>query len=448
MNLRRHYRPALAVAAVACALGIAARVLPTRADEGQHGLSLHKPTASGSWCGAGCDSVITDWSLNAYHVIKAADGYADPMAASRSLAMMHVAMHDAVNAVQNRYQAYAFVKLSSAPNADPAVAAIVAAHDVLAGLYPQPGAQALLKIQLEISLFDAGVGPAVEQGTELGKAAAVAMLAKRSNDGSNRKETYVLRKEPGQYQFTPPFDFAAAPHWQKVTPFALNTPGQFRSDPPPALSSEAYRRDYDEVKRLGRKHSSARTPEETHYAAFWYEFSDIGWNRVARVVSTRAHQDLWDRARTFAWLNMALADSYIAGWDSKYLYNAWRPVTAIQRGAEDGNPHTAPDPNFETLLVTPPVPDMPSTHSVLGMAGATVLAHAFGADKLPFSFASRSAAAENPVRSFASFSQAARENAESRIRAGLHFRFATRAGLEMGKHIGEHVTHTALKRRP
>jgi len=275
MNLRRHYRPALAVTAVTCALGIGARVLPTRADEGQHGSSFQKPSASGSWCGSGCDSVITDWSLNAYHVIKAADGYADPMAASRSLAMMHVAMHDAVNAVQNRYQAYAFVKLSSAPNADPAVAAIVAAHDVLAGLYPQPGAQALLKTQLEISLFDAGVGPAVEQGTELGKAAAVGMLAKRSNDGSNRKETYVSRKEPGQYQFTPPFDFAAAPHWQKVTPFALNTPGQFRSDPPPALSSEAYRRDYDEVKRLGRKHSSARTPEETHYAAFWYEFSDM-----------------------------------------------------------------------------------------------------------------------------------------------------------------------------
>jgi hypothetical protein len=279
----------------------------------------------------------------------------------------------------------------------------------------------------------------------VGKAAAAAVLAKRKADGSAVKETYVLRTEPGQYRYTPPFDFAAAPHWRQVTPFALTHAAQFRSVAAPPLTSEAYRKDFDEVKRVGGKIASARSQDETHYAAFWYEFSDIGWNRIARVVSGRKQQDLWDRARTFALLNMALADSYIAGWDSKYHYNAWRPVTAIHLAESDGNPHTAPDARFETLLPTPPVPDMPSTHSVLGMAAASVLAHAFG-DQVAFSFASPSALPGNPVRSFRSFSEAALENADSRVKAGLHFRYATTAGLEMGRRIGDHVTHHALPR--
>jgi hypothetical protein len=202
------------------------------------------------------------------------------------------------------------------------------------------------------------------------------------------------------------------------------------------------------VKRTGGNASQFRSSDETHYAAFWYEFSDVGWNRVARVISADLKQDLWDRARTFALLNMAMADAYIAGWDSKYHYNAWRPVTAIQLAASDGNPKTTPDRSFETLLVTPPVPDQPSTHSALGMAAATVLASAFGRDEVAFSFASPSAMPQNPIRSFRSLRAAARENAESRIKAGLHFRFATDAGIELGQKIGDHVRKTALQRLP
>ena len=164
-----------------------------------------------------------------------------------------------------------------------------------------------------------------------------------------------------------------------------------------------------------------------------------------RVVSGRVKQDLWDRARTFALLNIAMADAYIAGWDSKFHYNFWRPVTAIRMAAQDGNSHTAPDAAFETLLPTPPVPDMPSTHSALGMAAAVVLADAFG-DDVRFSFASSSAMPANPVRSFASFTGAAYENADSRVKAGLHFRFATEAGLELGRQIGDYAVRNALTR--
>jgi len=415
---------------------------------GEPNEATHRPL-SATWCADRCDAVITDWSLAAFQVIKAADGYQDPMAASRSLAMMHVAMHDAANAVRPRYRRYALAAPpSSGSKADAAVAAATAAHDVLAALYPRPQATALLKAELAKTLLEAGVGPAIEAGTHLGKAAAAAVLAKRANDGSAGKETYVEGTEPGRYRFTPPFNFAAAPHWRQVTPFALTSASQFRTAPPPALTNAQYRRDFDEVKRVGGKAAGdARSVDEMHYAAFWYEFSDIGWNRIARAVSGRVKQNLWERARTFALLNMAMADAYIAGWDSKYHHNAWRPVTAIHLAAQDGNPHTAPDVSFATLLPTPPVPDMPSTHAALGMAAATVLAQSFGGDHVPFSFASRTAIPTNPVRSFRSFSEAARENADSRVKAGLHFRFATDAGLEMGRRIGQHVIRNALPRQ-
>jgi PAP2 superfamily len=398
------------------------------------------------WCADRCGNVITDWSLTAFQVVKAADGYADPMAASRSLAMMHVAMHDAANAARPRYQRYA---LTNAPagsrQADAAVAAAQAAHDVLVALYPQAAATTVAKVQLERTMLEAGIGASIEAGTQLGKAAANAVLAKRASDGSNGNEPYVEGTQPGQYRFTPSFNFAAAPHWRQVTPFALTSAAQFRTAPAPALSSVAYRRDFDEVKRVGGKTSAQRTTDQTHYAAFWYEFSDIGWNRVARAASASVKQDLWERARAFALLNMAMADAYIAGWDSKYHYNVWRPVTAIRLAGQDGNPHTEPDASYEPLLVTPPVPDMPSTHSALGMAAAVVLAEAFGRDHLSFSFASPSALPANPVRSFGSFSEAARENADSRVKAGLHFRFATDAGLELGRKIGQHVNRHALR---
>ena len=199
------------------------------------------------------------------------------------------------------------------------------------------------------------------------------------------------------------------------------------------------------MKETGSKAADARrTPDQTHYAAWWYEFSDIGWNRIARTVARDRSQDLWQRARTFALLNVAMADSYIAGWDSKMHYNLWRPVTAIRLADIDGNARTLPDAAFTPLLPTPPVQDYPSTHSALGAAAASVLAHAFG-ESVTFQAASSSALPANPTRRFTSFSEAARENADSRVRAGIHFRFATVAGLEMGEKVGRHaVQHTLV----
>jgi len=429
---RRLLPVALAIAALAAASSAAQAAGP------RHG--------GPAWCADHCDQVVIDWNLHTHQVIKADSGYADPMAASRVLAMVHLAMHDAANAARPRYRAHAYAPTpdASKDGADAAVAAAVAAHDVLLALYPKQ--RELLRAQLDATLLDAGVGRAVEQGSSLGAAAAAAMLARRSDDGSRADEPYRPGTLPGQYRFTPGFDFLAAPHWRAVKPFTLRAPEQFRVAPPPPLASAEYAAAFEEVKASGSQAAdAARSADQTQYAAYWYEFSDIGWNRIARAVARTKPQDLWERARTFALLNAAMADAYIAGWDSKMHHDFWRPVTAIRLAADDGNPRTGADAGWTPLLPTPPVQDHPSTHSALGAAAAVVLAQAFGSDRVSFTMASPSARPEAPARHFTSFSAAAKENADSRVRAGLHFRFATTAGLQLGEQIGrqaarEHLT--------
>ena len=250
------------VTAAILAVGIVTNANPARADEVR---DAAPHPLSPSWCAGRCDSVITDWNLTAFQVIKAGDGYADPMSASRSLAMLHAAMHDAANAARPRYQRYALdAAPAGASKADAAVAAAQAAHDVLVALYPQTAATAIAKVQIERTMFEAGIG-AIDRGRHrLGKAAAAAVLAKRADDGANGREPYVGATRPGQYRFTPPFDFAAAPHWRQVTPFVLASTSQFRTAPAPALTSEAYRRAFEEVQRVGGKtrraaHATRRT---------------------------------------------------------------------------------------------------------------------------------------------------------------------------------------------
>ena len=403
---------------------------------------------SRTWCADRCDQVVIDWNLRTYEVVKTDNGYQNPMSASRTLAMVHLAMHDAVNAVAPRYQTYAYRPEpgSIETGADPVVAAAVAAHDVLAGLYPRQ--KEALDRALDASVLDAGVGTAVERARKVGAAAAAAMLARRANDGSQAEEAYTPGTRPGEYRFVPGTSSIAAPQWRAVTPFTMRSPDQFRVAPPPALDSARYAADFNEVKATGSKAAGARrSADQTEYASYWYEFSDIGWNRIARVVSRDHEQDLWERARTFALLNAVIADGYIAGWDSKMHYNLWRPVTAIQQAADDGNPATSPDAAWAPLLPTPPIMDYPSTHSSLGAAAAAVLAYAFG-DRVSFTMASPSALPTAPARNLTSFSAAARENADSRVRAGIHFRFATAAGLEQGEEIGQQAIHDLLNPLP
>lgn len=392
-----------------------------------------------AWCRPDCGDIVSDWSLTAYAVIRAANGYADPMAATRVLATMHIAMHDAANAGAATYPTHTRIGASGA-DYDAAVAAAVAAHDVLVGFFPDQAV--IAAAALEAALLDAGVGAAVDAGRAVGAHAAAAILAERADDGAGAQEAWTEREGAGHYRHVPGWDVLASPHWRSVRPFALASPDQFRTAPPPAMDSAKYAAEFAEVAATGRDVSEIRSAEESEYAAFWYEFSDIGWNRVTRVAVREHGLDLRDSARIFALVNVAMADGYIAGWDSKMHHDFWRPVTAIAEAGNDGNPGTTAIEGWAPFLPTPPIQDHPSTHSVLGAAAATVLADILG--DTSFSMTSTTALDHAPWRSFASFTGAAQENAESRIHAGIHFRSAIDTGLDLGRKIGAHVVTNFL----
>lgn len=346
-------------------------------------------------------------------------------------------MHDAINASAHRiYKPYAFQDRDR--SAHPIAAAASAAHRVLSELYPMQAGD--LAAKLASSLDSLPEGRSRKHGVALGARAGAALLEARRADGSDVNDPYTPGTKPGDYQYTTP-NVIARPGWQQVKPFGLASADQFRPAPQPALDSTQYAAAFNEVASKGRIDSATRSADETSYAKFWYEFSDRGWNRVTGVVARQESLGLYAAARLFALVNIALADSYIAGWDAKFHYDFWRPITAIQAADSDGNPDTATDAAWQTLLPTPPVQDYPSTHSVLGSAAAEVLTLAFGqrGHELGFSMTSTSAADPQQERSFDSFHQASRENADSRVMAGIHFRFSCDAGLEQGKHIGKYV---------
>ena len=277
------------------------------------------------------------------------------------------------------------------------------------------------------------------------------MLALRRNDGAFAPAQYTPGSGPGQWRPHPnpvpahpplPDPAMAAgnlpailPQWAQVTPFTMLRPSHSRLSPPPLLSSEAYTRDYDEVRRLGGKNSTVRTPEQSEIVRYCYEGSPQGWNRIARVIAAQRALDRWEHARLFALVNAAMGDGFIAGANTRYVHNFWRPITAIRAADTDGNEATAPDPTWESYVNTPALPDHPSTHSVLGAAAAAVMTRFFGADQIAFTMTSGPPFA-GITRSFTSLSQAARENAESRVLGGIHFRSACQGGLALGERIG------------
>jgi len=393
---------------------------------------------------------IFDWNITGFEATAA--GGQNPIVISRTMAMVHLAVHDALNAIDRRYEPYLYEGMADR-TADAGAAVTTAAREVLAAVIPAWGkpeqqAKALLVIDGAHTTALAKVpdGAPKDHGIAVGKAVAAAMLTARKADGSNAPPQYTPGTAPGQWRPhpnpvppNPPIPDAALaagnwpallPQWGQVTPFTMVVAWQFRLPGPPALANEKYVQDYQEVKRLGGKDSTARTAEQAEIARYWYEGSPQGWSRIARVVGAQRGLDGWDNARLLALVNAVIADGYIAGADTRYLYNFWRPVTAIR--ASDG---PEADPAWETYLNTPPLPDYPSTHSVAGGAASAVLARYFGSDDIAFSMTSGPPFA-GIARSFKSFSQASQENADSRVYAGIHFRSACQDGIKLGEQIG------------
>ena len=419
------------------------------------------------WSRGASADVVTEWNAVAADAALAAciAPTDNPLHESRMYAMTHLAIHDALNAIDRRSRPYAFRGQAAAGTSiDAAVAA--AAHRVmvtLIGQIPFPPACLVAGIAVvEDAYTDALAaipgGPAKLDGIALGEAAASAILTLRADDGSDTPLfdfEYPQGTEPGEYRFTPGFNFVFAPGWADVTPFALQRSNQFRPAPPYRIASKKYADDFNEVKDLGGDDvttPSLRTNDQTEVARFWVESSPLQWNRIARTVSESQGLTPWENARLFGLLNVALADGYIGSFEAKRHYNFWRPVTAIREGDTDGNPATAGDPTWTPLVPTPPITDHDSGHSTEGGAAAEVLRLFFHDDAIAFSICSFTLLAGSRCnepgaifRSFASFSEAEAENGVSRILVGFHFRHAVTEGIKHGRHIGRRAVTQILK---
>ena len=297
------------------------------------------------WPHAAQADAVTAWNARAARAALAAclAPAGNGLAEARMYAMVHVAIHDALNAIDCRSRPYVYdAEVHSPASTRAAVAA--AARDVLVSVIgelqesPDCKAAGIASAEADYATALAAIpaGAAKRRGVRVGQAAAAAIIALRASDGSNQPLQdfeYPQGTEPGEWRFTPDVPFAFAPLWGTVTPFVLTDGSQFRPGPPDKVTSRRYTADFNEIKALGGDDittPSARTPDQTEIGLFWIESSPLAWNRIARSVSARKGLDLWENARLFGLLNLAMADGYIGSWDAKYHYNYWRPVTAIQ----------------------------------------------------------------------------------------------------------------------
>jgi membrane-associated phospholipid phosphatase len=380
--------------------------------------------------------VVTDWNNAALDAIRA--GRTAPPVASRSLAILHVSIYDAVNGIARTHEPY-LVESAVAASASREAAASAAAHQALVNLFPA-NASDFDALHAEI-LGQPPYGPQTAAGIVWGEFVANQILAARANDGSNAVVLPPGGSGPGVWVPTPPgFLPYLLPQWGFVVPFAMSGSSQFRPPGPPSLDSEQYAANYNEVKELGALSGSTRTAEQTEIALFWADGAGTEtppghWNSIARIIGADQGNTLEENARLFALLNIAMADAAICAWDAKYTFHNWRPVTAIRNAETDGNPATDPDTAWNSFIVTPPFPDYVSGHSTFSAAAATVLALFYGTDHIGFSTGSDFL--PGVIRHFDSFSAAASEAAASRVYGGIHFRFASEDGLQAGISLGE-----------
>ena len=388
--------------------------------------------------------VVTSWNAAALDAIRAAR--TAPPTAARALAILHIAVYDAVIGIRRTHEPY-YVQSTVPASASLDAAASAAAHSVLVVLLP--GASLQFDELHAATLATVVDGPRKDAGIAWGEFVATQILWLRAADGSDDVVTPRAVTGAGAWIPTPPaFAPYLLPQWAFVTPFAMPASASFRPLGPPALTSARYTVDFNEVKALGAAVGSTRDAEQTQIARFWADGAGTEtpaghWNRIARAVAFASGNTLEANARLFALLNIAQADAAISAWDAKYAFMFWRPVTAIRGADNDGNPQTAADATWVSLIPTPPFPDYVSGHSTFSGAAATVLAHFFGSDRI--TLAVESDALPGVSRSFSSFSAAAREAAISRLYGGIHFRSANEDGLASGIAIGEWVSANIMQ---
>lgn len=358
----------------------------------------------------------------------------------RALAMVHLAMHNAFNAITPEFTGYAFELRVF--DADPIAAAATATQLILEKAYP--ARRDTISMVCSKWLDQVQEGEAKAEGVALGKSVATQLIAMREGDGHEKQGDYTPMTKPGDYQYTPGFDYVWKPDFSFAKPFTLDSITQFRSPAPPSFESETYQASFEEVKIYGKKESQERSAEQTHIGHWWAEFGEHSWNRIGRITAVERKLSLRETARLFALLNMNLYDLYLVSFDSKYHYDTWRPYTAIRAAERDNNPNTIADLQWEPEMVTPPWPEYPSAHAAVGAAGAEIVSQVYGTTEIPFTMTSVTANPPNSERSYTNMEEVANHCAASRIWNGYHFRFATEEGKKQGRQLAQYVVNNFL----
>lgn len=399
--------------------------------------------------------VVIQWNSILLNAIQAS-GTAPPLGA-RNQAIVQAAVYDAVNAIDRSYKPYlANISPSEATGASKEAAAVEAAYRTLVNLFPKQ--KTTFDEQRQRSFATIPNGTAEDKGIVIGNKVAQQILNNRRNDGSSTAQgPYTPGTGFGDWK--PTFSDgettnndmekkALLPQWGLVTPFAIDSVILFRPDTFPEYGSPRYTRNFNQVKALGAENSTIRTADQTEIAQFWaYDRGDTfrppgQLNELAQEVALAQNNTLEENARLFALLNIAQADAGIVAWDAKYVYEQLRPITAIRNADQDNNPNTIADPSWEPLLDTPRFPDYISGHSVFGGASAEILKLFYGRDDISFDIPSQ----ELPgvARYYGSFSQAAQEDADSRLYGGVHIEAATIDGVQVGRNVASFVFNNFL----
>jgi hypothetical protein len=382
-------------------------------------------------------NVITDWDEKAVGTVQPGMAFPPPTA-FRTIAILHIAMFDAVNSIEPRYKPYK-IQLPASPDTSKEAAAAAAAGSVLIKLAPDAASDVQSTLTSYLATLPDGEGKS--KGIELGQKVAARILEARENDGASAPDAYRPKTKPGVYIPTP---ITVGSQFPNVTPFALTSPSQFRPKPPPSLKSEQWARDYNEIKDFGEKNSTKRTARQTEDARFWLLVGPRSTHPLPVQVAVARNMSVVDSARFMALVSIATMDAGLAVFDAKYKYEFWRPITAIRNGDIDGNPATERVATWQPIDATPMHPEYPCAHCISSTAVAAVIEAVLGTNEIP-EVALTSPFAPGVTHRFTNLRAYTEEVANARIYAGFHYRTSTIVGREMGQKIGDYVVKSVMQ---